>query len=120
MAETSKNKKLAVATGAVCLLALIGYLNKDNESPKATVADKRREAVVICQMHAKKSLKNPSSADFPWGDQVKPLGNDEYILASYVEAENSFGATVRTEYSCQVKYAGGGAQGWRIIDFRIF
>lgn len=112
---------IGLVIGVALLLVLIGFLSSENDrtSPVKTT-DKQREAVVYCQMYAKNALKNPSSADFPWSDEAKAIGGDEFVLASYVDAENSFGAKIRTQYACHVKYAGGGYQGWKLIDFRTF
>ncbi|MBT5016098.1 hypothetical protein HN748_00950 [Candidatus Peregrinibacteria bacterium] len=59
-------------------------------------------AVVCAQNEVEKSLKSPSTADFPWGIQGTPLGNDKYLVSSYVDAENSFGAEIRTYFVCNV------------------
>jgi hypothetical protein len=51
----------------------------------------------------KNNLKSPSSAKFPsylWeGDQISMGRNGDYVVVqSYVDADNSFGANIRSEY----------------------
>jgi len=58
------------------------------------------------------SLRAPSTADFPWIVEAMLIGGDVYITNSYVDAQNGFGAQIRTNYSCTVKYNGGGYDGW--------
>jgi len=48
-----------------------------------------------------KQLKSPKSAEFPSWDEsfVTPLGDARYRVAAYVDAENSFGASIRTRFT---------------------
>ena len=47
-------------------------------------------------------LKAPSTADFPCTMQVTPLGDDKYTVFSCVDAQNSFGAKIRTSFTCNI------------------
>ena len=53
----------------------------------------------------KKNLKAPSTADFPVFREtaVDDLGGGRFRVTSYVDAQNSFGAQIRTNYTCVVK-----------------
>ena len=59
-------------------------------------------------------LKSPSSASFAsYGEQsnhVTYMGNNEYRINSYVDSQNSFGATIRTKFSCDIKVVGDKVQ----------
>lgn len=59
-------------------------------------------AVVCSQQKVKSLLKSPSSADFPMniGRSSTPLGENKYLVKSYVDSQNSFGATMRTIFFC--------------------
>ena len=60
-------------------------------------------ALTAAQECVKERLKSPSSADFPWGtDCVSKVSENTYIINSYVDSQNSFGAMLRTNFSCQV------------------
>lgn len=75
-------------------------------------------AGLFCKEIVKKSLKAPSTAKFPWtSDVTTNSGNLVFMVNSYVDAENSFGAKIRTSYHCRLKYNGGGTDGWTIDDF---
>jgi hypothetical protein len=54
-----------------------------------------------------KRLKAPSTADFPWysNSEVSVIhrGGGTFDVRSYVDAQNSFGAQIRTHYTCTLK-----------------
>lgn len=59
--------------------------------------------IAIAQEFVKMELKNPSSAKFPWGssDYTITKLNGNWVVKGYVDAQNSFGATVRSKFeSC--------------------
>lgn len=76
------------------------------------------DAVFICQEFVADRLKAPSTADFatPRQSVVRRSGN-AFIVNSYVDAENSFGANVRTRYSCMVQPTDDGD--WRLQNLNI-
>lgn len=62
------------------------------------------EAQVCAQNKIESMLKAPSNAKFPWFEwRTTPLGNNKYRVSSYVDAENSFGAKIRTYFTCEVR-----------------
>lgn len=45
------------------------------------------------------SLRSPSTAEFPWRNsewRVAQVDADSYVVSSYVDAQNGFGATIRS------------------------
>ncbi|WP_229849506.1 hypothetical protein, partial [Paracoccus aerius] len=71
--------------------------------------DLSTEAAVICQNFVDANLKAPSTADHPWLDRdIIDMGTWKYTVLSYVDAQNSFGAMIRTDYHCEVQYKGSG------------
>ena len=61
------------------------------------------EAYAMSQNPARQMLKSPSTADFPGitaqGVSVTHEPPCSYIIRAYVDAQNGFGATVRTPYT---------------------
>ena len=58
----------------------------------------------ITKDHVKKQLKSPSTAKFPKYNEVKIYKKDDtYVIGGYVDAQNSFGAMIRTNYSAVVQ-----------------
>lgn len=72
-------------------------------------------AGVSAQFHAEAFIKSPATADFGHAD-VTDKGNGVYHVKNYVDSQNSFGATVRSRYSCTVTYKNGK---YKISDFEI-
>lgn len=71
-------------------------------SPPSTI-----DALSACQVMVKHKFKAPSSADFTIDHKASDLGSGRFLIISYVEAINSYGAKLRTKFSCQVKHMGG-------------
>ncbi len=54
----------------------------------------------------KNNLKSPSTAKFPFSyssAEFKDLGDNEFEITSYVDAENGFGATIRNDFTVTIK-----------------
>lgn len=97
---------------ATVILAGCGSEEPKSEHSKAT-------ASVMAEEFVKNSLKSPSSAKFQWYDenQVEDLGDGKYKVTSYVDSQNSFGAMLRTNYVCTVKYIGNDK--WSLEDLQF-
>lgn len=56
------------------------------------------------QQCVKELLKSPSTAEFPSGSEqfVTRIDEDTYLINSYVDSQNGFGAMLRTNYVCQI------------------
>ena len=85
----------------------------ENDKPKVygdNTAD-RLEAYIYTEDFVKKRLKSPSSAIFPDAkardESVLYLGDGKYKIKSYVDSQNSFGAMLRTKFSCEITFADG-------------
>ena len=70
------------------------------------------------QLFVERKLKSPGSADFPFGGyrHVTPLGGGRYKVDSYVDAQNSFGASLRTHFEGVIKRLPGG---WELESLRF-
>jgi len=73
-------------------------------------------AFFMCQQFVGDRLKAPKTADFAPSREAKIVKNDvnTFTVTSYVDAQNSFGANIRTEYTCKVSYQGNDK--WKLID----
>lgn len=85
------------------------YESKEEQYVK-DVNDKKIMAVFQSHEFVKKRLKAPSTADFQniYQAEVKDEGNNTYRVVSYVDAENSFGAKLRMNYDCKLRYTNDG------------
>lgn len=101
--EQRKSSKIPVGGTIVAVLlalGIIGILSPFFDSQSST-DDRSLDAWVCAQNVVSESLKAPATADFPSysGSYVKCIGDNEYRISAYVDAENSFGAKIRQNFT---------------------
>lgn len=66
-------------------------------------------AYVQCGEFVKRRLPTPATADFPSDadDRTVTVAPQVYRVASYVDYQNTFGATVRADFTCTVRDVAG-------------
>jgi hypothetical protein len=127
--ERSAKSGCLTVLGVVMLLAFVGSLSnrpktssqRETSTPPTMSSNRSRShsaaAQVVCQNLVENSLKAPSTASFPWfSTEVRQSGPDTYTVSGYVDAENSFGAKIRSAWTCQIAYKGGDDVDWRSWD----
>jgi len=100
--------------GVIASFALLCYaISLPTPPPSAETTAPKVEhdplsAFVMSQTFVEKQLKAPATAKFPLYSESKvtDLGDGKYKVDSYVDAQNSFGAMIRTNYTCTLKYVG--------------
>lgn len=102
---------LLIAGASVLVVTFLVNTFTEQRQDSSTVEsgdDLRRDAYTECKVAVLGYLKSPGSADFPWYEpafvtDLRPT----FLVNAYVDAENSFGASVRTPWSCSVSNSGG-------------
>ena len=87
-------KSLTFKVILICLLCLImGGCGKSDS--------REMDAWVCAEEVVRQNLKSPSSAKFCTYPEatIKDKGNDEYMITGWVDADNSFGASIRTDFT---------------------
>jgi len=124
---------LVAIFGTLGLLLFLPVSNTGNQSPTAAPVkapappdpaehwnstDGKIEALVMAHQFMERRLKAPSTADFPSivsdGVGVSHLGGGVFIVNSYVDAQNSFGAKIRTRFICKLK--DNGDKTWALMS----
>ena len=115
----------------ICLVIIIIPLLSGNIfQGESNIGSSGTRAAIICEDYVTNSLKAPSTAKYqPIEDQqLFTLGKkegtytDAYRIIAYVDAQNSFGAVLRSYYTCDINYTGGEWEdpaNWEIINLRI-
>lgn len=125
------NRFLGITLKVTAFLVLVGFLGADTRTPEEKAADIEAREVKFCSSSpisafvmakgfVKPLLKSPATADFPTGTKgsvIKSTGECTYVVASWVDAQNSFGANLRTTYVATVKYLGNNQ--WRLVDVQF-
>ena len=79
-------------------------------------------AFIISQRYVKKQLKSPSTAEFPRitndGVTTKYIGNCTHEIWGFVDATNSFGAELRSDYYVKIQNKKG-TDSWTPLDFKM-
>jgi len=91
--------------------------NWEPPPPHEHVPDKT-EAYIMSQQFVKNCLKAPSTAKFPraieWEGHTTQIDSRTFLINSWVDSQNSFGAMLRTKFSCKVQYKGNDQ--WTCLD----
>jgi hypothetical protein len=75
----------------------------------------RVEAFTVCQQFVEQRLKSPASADFPPPSEATISNSgDTWTIDGYVDAANSFGASLRSNFTCVVEHTGGDQ--WALVS----
>ena len=91
---------LIIAIFVVAVVLIFGKKNTNHNSK----GDKCIACYIYSQDLVKKKLKSPKSADFPlYNKSFATDKGDTVLISAYVDAENSFGATVRVYYNATIQ-----------------
>lgn len=95
----------------VCVLIWLPFLfsgGGNSPDPQPKEKDYSTMAYIQSKAYVKSALKSPTSADFPYMDyQMKDLGDNRFVVSSYVDSQNSFGVMIRSNWVVTVQYLGG-------------
>lgn len=116
--------KNLIYIGIIIIAALVIFGGSDDSpsspSTQTSARDNSTMAYVQAKNFVKPVLKSPSTADFPFLGSGTKVGENTYKVTSYVDAQNSFGAAIRNDFSITLEFTGGDSanQGnWRVIEF---
>lgn len=98
---------LLIAIVPIALLMLFGERTPEHQRESYWANnDNSAMAYVVMQKHVESRLKTPGSAEFPlFKNHVEKLGSTRYRITSYVDAQNSYGAAIRTHFVGVVEQA---------------
>lgn len=104
---------LVVGLACLALIALMIVMPRSAVSGQAAQAPAPRAAAQanpytvwrVCQERISTELKAPATAEFPSYDERAITHSAAlWTVDSYVDAQNSFGAKLRTRYSCTASF----------------
>ena len=102
-------------TGGLVLVAMIVLTlvytsvrsKPEKPAPASRPAHSAMDAWLFCRYAVNQKLRAPSTAKFEPAGQVRStthLGGGRYRVVSWVDAQNAFGAMIRTRFICEVDY----------------
>lgn len=85
---------------AIILSSAFGSGDSSGDDPENRAAG----AYLACEGFVSSSLKAPSTAEFEgYSPAAISSAGNRYTVRSYVDAQNSFGAMIRTDFTCVVE-----------------
>ena len=93
---------------------------KTAESNRWESRENRWSAALTSQKFVRDKLKAPTTAKFQDSidADVTHIGGGRYVVNSYVDSQNVFGAMLRTKYRCELTDLGDGK--WQLTNLRLF
>lgn len=85
----------------------------------------KRSAAIHSKYVITRMLKSPSTAEFAFipDEAISYSGNCEFTVVSHVDAQNSFGATLRSNYRIEFRYdpnyEAWDGRAWKVIDIKM-
>lgn len=76
----------------------------ESEQPRSFDEYAMGSAMQICEIYIKGLLLAPRSADFAFLDRRGSQEGEVVTVNSYVEAQNQYGAKVRSDFVCKIKF----------------
>ncbi len=102
-------------TGAIIIVVtilglIIGIVqcvspSKSKQEDTDSYGHTKSDVQLIAKSEIRDRLKAPSTAEFEWSPTTKRLGNS-WTVSGYVDAQNSFGAMIRSNYSIKITFSG--------------
>ncbi|KYN90801.1 hypothetical protein ATY35_20680 [Vibrio cidicii] len=122
--KANKNRGGGIVVIIILLVCVIWLGSLGDSSPVQTKERTEHtvtEAFHHCRNFVQQQLLSPKTASFPsiWDvkDYTTHLGGGRYRVRAYVDAQNAFGAEIRTPFVCIVKYEG--KYSWRLESLEM-
>lgn len=111
--------RLVLSAVVLSFFAILAIGSSDSGSNSPAPSHDEISAYTMCQQFTEERLKAPSTAKWPWGasDATTHLGDGRYRVRTHVDAQNSFGAMIRSQVDCTVRYVGGDK--WQLEALQI-
>ena len=114
------NNSWKVLIGVIIVFVIFSYAI-DKKYGSASVID-CTDAQSVARQFVKRQLKAPSTADFPYDDyeyECVEKTNNRWVVKSYVDAENSFGAKLRQKWWVEMKYKKS-TDKWELLNIAVY
>jgi len=119
------NKQSLISFSILTLFLIMAAGSSDDRTPEEKAKDDCEDttmAFIMTQGFVADQLKSPASADFPYahdnGVKIVYQGDCKHKVWAYVDAQNSFGALMRTKYYAEIQNEYG-KDTWRLLDIQM-
>jgi len=121
--KDSKNASIGclVIIGIIIAIYIFSSNGKDTSLTDWKTQDNSGLAYYMSEGFVKEKIKSPSTAKFPSGSDkevsVIKKDNNQYMIRSYVDSQNSFGATLRTNFIVTIEQVD--KDNWKLVDIQF-
>lgn len=107
-----------IAVFAVVIIASVDEVEppKGKDYPKYNDNATKMNAIIFAEQRIESLLKAPSTADFSGGRSRVTRDFDTLYVEGYVDAQNGFGAMIRSHYKVRVEFIGENVR-TEVIEF---
>lgn len=95
---------LGVALLFIAGCGVMGFISAQGSDDGSSVTNNSYEAIAQCEARIDKLLKAPATAEYD--SSASGSGNGPWTVSGTVDAQNSFGATMRETFGCTVTMSG--------------
>ena len=103
-------KQLLHLSSTIAIFAFLFLAFGSSSDSSSDTETNKMLAYNYAENFVKQRLKSPSTAEFPRlfekAEHIIELGNDEYLIQSWVDSQNGFGAMIRSNFSCKIIFEG--------------
>lgn len=108
----------------LAVIAIVIYLIVPKPEPTANTPDMDFDAYVVAEGRVKDKLKSPSTAEFPNSKtaNIQRGADNIWIVSSYVDSQNSFGAMLRSNWVIRLQFTGDDPEryeNWKTLELSI-
>lgn len=110
-----------IALGVVAFIFIIIVISQYQSDRSMQIKEPDRIGlVVVARDFVKRNLKAPSTAESGTtnGTRVNSLGNNQYEVSGYIDAQNSFGAMLRNNFYVKMEYHPA-RDTYTLLDIRV-
>ena len=105
----------------IALVPVLVFILAGCGARDVTTGGQETTAFVMCQRPVEQRLRSPSSAKFPMTSTPGVLsvhaGGGRYLVDGFVDAQNGFGAMIRSTWECEIKE--NADQTWSLLNLKI-
>jgi len=117
--NTKANKKLGACCAWGCILPVLGFIFLMIISSTKGPSDATDTlGYVIAREEITRQLKSPTTAKFPYPHEAGVTmseANGVLLIISYVDAQNSFGAMIRSRWSARLRRSSD-RKSWTVLE----
>lgn len=117
---------IGIIIGTIVIICSIVSMPLEGKKGSGTVREEKvaeemeDRAYIIAQSFVKDRLKSPKTAEFSFECKCEyNMSTKTYYITSFVDAQNSFGALLRMNFVCRLKFNGGDwadINNWNLLE----